>query len=101
MKRTIFLACLALITGVFGCAPWNTATRATARHGDRPIPPAEDAYIESRHSVGQNYGCSFIEFDGNGGFLSFDHYAQAQKRLKQLKAKSDLLLIIYCHGWNN
>jgi hypothetical protein len=101
MKHAIFPACLAVITGVFGCAPWNTATRTTVRRGDRPIPPAEEAYIESHHSVGQKYGCSFIEFDGKGGFLSFDQYAHARKKLKQLKAKSDVLLIIYCHGWNN
>jgi len=63
--------------------------------------PGDSAYIESHRDDGHNYGCSFIEFDGKGGFLGYDQFENALKVLDTRKAQSDVLLVIYCHGWMN
>lgn len=71
------------------------------REDDASQKKAHSAYIEFRRETGPNYGCSFIEFDGKGGFLDFGQFKHALSRLDELKARSDVLLVLYCHGWNN
>jgi hypothetical protein len=96
--RVIFIEIL-LITLFPGCAPWNAQTRMVPR--SEPVRPGASAYIESHRPDGHNYGCSFIEFDGKGGFLGFDQFSHALAVLSQRKEQSNVLLVIYCHGWNN
>jgi len=85
-----------------GCAPWNAQTRVVP-----PLPsatdvaPGESAYIESNGNEGPKYGCSFIEFDGKGGFLDYNQLRNAKLVLKKRAITSNVLLVIYCHGWNN
>ena len=96
------LAAVAVIICLLpNCAPWNKPTRAVGKSSESRTLPGDSACLQSHRSVGPNYGCSFIEFDGKGGFLDFDQYTGAQQRLKKLKAHSNVLLVIYCHGWNN
>lgn len=90
---------LAALVAVTGCAPWNAQTRRVAE--STPLPAPDAAYIESNRTNGSNYGCSFIEFDGKGGYLSFAQYQHARSILEKRKAKSNVLLVMYCHGWNN
>src|ERR1700736_4461048 len=97
--REVTLVTAALLL-LISCAPWNTHTRSYSRR-DHDLPPGDDAYLVSHREAGPNYGCSFIEFDGKGGFLNFEQYQRAQERLKQLRNKSNVLLVIYAHGWNN
>lgn len=82
-----------------GCAPWNAQTRAVP--SQQPTAPGDSAYIESHRSDGRNYGCSFIEFDGRGGFIRYNQLLNALKVLDERKQRSSVLLVIYCHGWNN
>jgi hypothetical protein len=88
-----------LFLGLTSCAPWNAETRKVGTSGLQNV--ADSAYIESHRKIGPNYGCSFIEFDGKGGFLDYGQYQHALAKLDELKARSDVLLVIYCHGWNN
>jgi hypothetical protein len=90
---------IALILIVGACAPWNQITRETSSRGVDT--PGNTAYIESQRVGGRNYGCSFIEFDGRGGMLDFNQLTDAKKVLDERKRASDVLLVIYCHGWNN
>jgi len=80
-------------------APWNIKTRQVS--SGNSVAPGDSAYIESHRADGHNYGCSFIEFDGKGGFLGCDQFENALKVLDTRKAQSDVLLVIYCHGWMN
>ena len=89
----------ALLVMFSGCAPWNAVTRNTWHKGS--VTPGNTAYIQSHRSDGRNYGCSFIEFDGRGGLLDFDQLTNAGKVLDGRKKDSNVLLVIYCHGWNN
>lgn len=101
MKTVIRLATAVEILMLFGCAPWNAQTRKVPYPDAPAFSPGDSAYIESKRKEGTNYGCSFIEFDGRGGFLNFPQYSHAKAMLQKLKAKSNVLLVIYCHGWNN
>ena len=90
---------VAILLLLANCAPWNVPTRKLSTVGTNS--PGDSAYIESQRPTGANYGCSFIEFDGKGGFLSFGQFDKALNVLNARKAQSDVLLVIYCHGWNN
>src|SRR3984893_13521028 len=92
------LSALATIKVMLGsCAPWNIKTRQVSKS----LTPGNSAYIESHRADGHNYGCSFIEFDGKGSFLGDDQFENALQVLDSRKARSDVLLVIYCHGWMN
>src|SRR5260370_35552164 len=94
------LSTLPLIMVMFGsCPPWNTKTRQVSR--EQPFPAGDSAYIESHRAGGNNYGCSFIEFDGKGSFLGEGQFENALEVLDARKARSDVLLVICCHGWMN
>jgi hypothetical protein len=80
-------------------ALWNVKTRYVS--GEKSLTPSNSAYIESHRADGHNYGCSFIEFDGKGSFLGYDQFENSLKVLDTQKARSDVLLVIYCHGWMN
>jgi len=83
------------------CAPWNKVTRHVPdREKPGPFAPAENARIESS-GPDARYGCSFVEFDGKGGYLKYSQLLQAQGILKKKAAQGRVLLVIYCHGWNN
>ncbi len=69
--------------------------------GSGPAILGSRLYIESHRPNGPNYGCSFIEFDGKGGFLNYEQFEKALQILEARKAPSNILLVIYCHGWNN
>src|SRR5579864_2361181 len=98
IRRLVILLALLLFCD---CASWNTPMRVVEERTGNQVPPGDSAYLESHRAAGPNYGCSFIEFDGKGGFLSFNQFSTAERRLKERKAKSSVLLVIYCHGWNN
>ena len=83
--------------GLSPVAPWNAQTRGLGPE----LPAGDSAYVQSDRPDGRNYGCSFIEFDGKGDFINPEQYGSAEKRLRELKARSRVLLVIYCHGWNN
>lgn len=100
-SHTLRLINACALVFICGCAPWNKATRQVAESSDERIRLGDSAYLQSHRAVRPNYGCSFIEFDGKGGFLSFEQYSAAERRLKRLKSQSSVLLVIYCHGWNN
>ena len=95
----ILFAQIASILLLGNCAPWNVSTRKVSTA--ESIAPADSAYIESHRPNSANYGCSFIEFDGKGGFLDFGQFDHAVKVLDDRKKQSNVLLVIYCHGWNN
>ena len=92
-----------------GCAPWNCVTRSASTKdwkmaSDAEIAakaPGDSPYIESNGANGPKYGCSFIEFDGKGGVLDYNQYQHATEVLKKRAASSNVLLVLYCHGWNN
>jgi hypothetical protein len=95
----ILSAQAALLLMLGSCAPWNLPTRKVPAGGSATA--GDSAYIESHRPVGPNYGCSFIEFDGKGGFLDYRQFDNALRVLQTRKAQSNVLLVIYCHGWNN
>src|SRR5258708_19668050 len=100
MAAVRILSALAIIMVMLdSCSPWNNKTRQVS--GENSLPAGDSAYIESHRGDGHNYGCSFIEFDGKGSFLGEDQFENASKVLDARKARSDVLLIIYCHGWMN
>jgi hypothetical protein len=99
MTAVRILSALPIIVMLGSCSPWNTKTRQAS--GENSLPVGDSAYIESQRSDGHNYGCSFIEFDGKGSFLGEDQFENALKVLDARKARSDVLLVIYCHGWMN
>lgn len=109
INRNFAPVTLAATLMLTSCAPWNTTTRRVPYHGSAmasdseiaTIPPGDSPYIESNGESGQKYGCSFIEFDGKGGFLDYNQYVHAQRILKERAASSHVLLVLYCHGWNN
>jgi hypothetical protein len=82
-----------LFLGLTSCAPWNAETRKVGTSGVPNV--ADSAYIESHRKTGPNYGCSFIEFDGKGGFLDYGQYQHALAKLDELKARSDVVLVSY------
>src|SRR5260370_35825150 len=89
--------CSDYLTPMLGSsAPWNIKSRLVS--AGNSLAPGDSAYIESHRADGHNYGCSFIEFDGKGGFLGIDQFENALKVLETRKAQSDVLLVIYCHG---
>src|SRR3984893_9177936 len=98
MAAVRILSTLSTIMVMLGsCAPPNIKTRQVANS----LMPGNSAYIESHRADGHNYGCSFIEFDGKGSFLGVDQFENSLKVLDTRKARSDVLLVIYCHGWMN
>lgn len=89
---------------LIGCAGWNDRTRRIDGPG-ASVPPGESAYVESNglsgRNLGRKYGCSFIEFDGKGGFLDVTQLKHAKEILTERATASNVLLVLYCHGWNN
>jgi hypothetical protein len=79
----------------------STGISIKTRQVANSLMPGNSAYIESHRADGHNYGCSFIEFDGKGSFLGVDQFENSLKVLDTRKARSDVLLVIYCHGWMN
>lgn len=97
MQRPLLLSFATLLFA--GCAHWNTVTRLPK---EKARSPGESALVTShRPSKYRNYGCSFIEFDGRGGFLEYGQFVGARAELARLKAQSNVLLVLYCHGWQN
>ena len=109
---------LLVAAGIFvaltGCAtrgvPYRPAALLVDHAHDRYDPPADlpkaDAwYIQGQTAPGrggQEYSCSFVEFDERGDFLDFDQHTIAWKKILQFSAESrPVLLVIYCHGWKN
>jgi len=85
-----------------GCAPWSVCERPLLGSGaNSEAASGDSAYIRSNGKTCPKYGCSFIEFDGKGGFLDYPQLQHAEDVLKERAASSDVLLVIYCHGWNN
>ena len=98
MAAVRILSTLATIMVMLGsCVPWNIKTRQVSKSSTL----GNSAYIESHRADGHNYGCSFIEFDGKGSFLGDDQFENSLKVLDTRKARSNVLLVIYCHGWMN
>lgn len=93
--RSLVVALL-IALGFSGCAPWNKVTREPGKHA-----VANSASLESRGGDSPNYGCSFIEFDGKGGFLNFGQLNEAVANMEGLKKKGPVMLVLYAHGWQN
>jgi len=83
-----------------GCAPWNVATRREPDAG-KTVALGDSPSIEGHTPGGATYGCKFIEFDGKGGIINYAQFDDAQKFLTAETKKRPVLLIIYCHGWQN
>ena len=62
---------------------------------------SESYYIESAPSASQRFSCSFVEFDGMGDYLLFEQHQDAWEQTLLLAKDTSVLLVIYCHGWQN
>lgn len=81
------------------CTPWNKVTRPSKERATAPT--GSSNCIEGTSSIGAKYGCSFVEFDGKGGFLDYGQFADAKKNIEQLGREGPVLLVFFCHGWHN
>jgi pimeloyl-ACP methyl ester carboxylesterase len=62
---------------------------------------ASSWYIEGQAVEGVPVSCSFVEFDERGDFLDFGQHRHCGAKLGELADESNVLLVIYCHGWKN
>ena len=83
-------------------------TRTNAGVAMRPKPgkepqhlASERYYIETAQAATQKFSCSFVEFDGMGDYLLFKQHEDAWKQTLLLAKDTSVLLVIYCHGWQN
>src|SRR4051812_21961894 len=93
---------LLAIVGIFllpGCS-WNGRPMrfdpATAG-----VPKGASWFVEGSARNGAAISCSFVEFDERGDFLDFQQHIDCQARIKALAESTNVLLLIYCHGWKN
>lgn len=105
LRLMIVAAGLALVAAG-GCAVRGVAWRAVrATPGAPAVGQQQDAYyIEGTtpQPNGRTYSCSFVEFDEHGDYLDFRQHDDAKRVVLELAGKDPaLLLIIYCHGWQN
>ncbi len=73
------------------------------RPGEKPaVSAAESCFIEGRADGKAPYSCSFVEFDERGDFMNFAQHKDCAERLDTLaKGGKKLVVIMYCHGWQN
>ena len=92
---------LALSTLLFtSCAPWNKVTREVPEKG-KHLEPGKSCRFESLPQSGRKYAVSVVEFDGQGSFLKYGQMQDAIDSLRRESQQGKVLLVIYCHGWNN
>lgn len=82
---------------------------------DKDVKPYERWYIHCDNlDSGRSYSCSFVEFDERGDYLDFFQHVDALNKIASLDPKPGtenykamketprpLLVVIYCHGWEN
>lgn len=63
----------------------------------------ESWYIQGKTTNGQTYSCSFVEFDGRGDYINFDQHTSAREKVEEIAniQTQKVLLVFYCHGWQN
>lgn len=78
----------------------RTSSGKSTRPEIDPDAPERSYYIESEDG---RHSCSFVEFDGRGDFLNFDQHKDCWSKIRKLgkPENTQLILVIYTHGWKN
>jgi hypothetical protein len=95
------LACAALwlmLVLLCGC---STVGRPMRHDPKSASGPGDSWHIESDPAKGPTYSCSFVEFDGRGDYINFDQHSDARDRVDKLATAQKVVLVFYCHGWQN
>lgn len=99
------LGCAVFLLAITSCTSVGVATRSHI-----PKQPAErlasqdkrteSCYIETS-SAQEKFSCSFVEFDGRGDFIDIRQHQHCYETILALSKEQPVLLVMYCHGWQN
>ncbi|HZQ47793.1 MAG TPA: hypothetical protein VFC07_12315, partial [Verrucomicrobiae bacterium] len=102
ITASIFFALAGICLLLFpGCAVNGRPMRFAPSSAGQLVPKSLSWYIEGKAKNGAPISCSFVEFDERGDFLDFRQHLSCEATIKNLVQSTNVLVVVYCHGWKN